>query len=140
MSAPSASAYMFVIQDSAGKQYDAYLDIQLVVDFYSWEVRYRPINQTGDKWTYLSPSRHPDGNFVVHLKSKYEIDQEYDTEEKCRAELVRICEGFSKVIKVVFGEPGETEPEPSDKIGLDGLIYLLKNKVVEQDNVLSLTE
>ena len=128
ISEPSANAIFFDIIDSNGQLFKAHLDLHLVVDFWAFQLCYKRPEET--RWTVLSPSEDPQGNFITSYGDKLDVDTKFDTTEKCEVEIMRICAGFNRIIKKVFGSKAKT--------GLDGLVYLMKNRVVAKDNELSL--
>jgi len=123
---PSANAYFFVI-DSGVKQYDAFLDILDIGEYYYGQVRYRPVGTTGN-WIFLSPtqgSSPTDSEFDLgRMRTMADTDREVDS----------VIANINTSIETVFGDTVKEMPES----GIARALYMLKNNMFEEkDNVIT---
>lgn len=130
---PSENAYFFIITDSNGKDFEAFIDINDIDSELSvWDCRYRKMGT--QPWSFLSASLHPEPNGfdpAIPLSAYQNA-----TREKAVAEMFRMVDGYTAIIKKEFGLPNAgagSEPLPS----LELLKWFLKNKVIEIDNTIT---
>lgn len=126
---PSSNAFLFVIDNQNGDQFDAFLDVVAFDGFNDMQLRYRPINQPTAKWTRLTTSNN-DGD------QETEIDEiAIQTTEGCDAEFDRLLAVYNEAISKAFGGSAAI-PEN----GIERIKWLLQNATAEQDNVLTRTD
>ena len=117
---PTARAFRFVL-DGENQRYDGYIDLhEHDGSLFVLDLRYRPQNATGDKWTFL------------HAEPFNE--NEITNSVKVLAETQRILDQvINPKIKEVFG--AKTEKPIS---GWELVQWIVSYQLKEQDNVISI--